>query len=457
MPRIIGYFWKDYMKKAFILIPCILIIVNVFAKETLAILPFSGGHSDEGVVISELFANNTQLNDYFEILFRTDISRAVDYEQFFQMNSGMTNQDTIISIGRQLGAKYIVAGSITVVGNNKLVVISVLDITTLQMIAGDYQSYSSIREMRGKLPNMAENIILATLDSVHPLQKLAIVPVQMENVTDIRTADTLAQILAINLIRTRKYSIYPRTSSLEQVRNEYNTQLSGVTADENVVDIGRGENPELVLSVVARKLESDTMFIAAILNLLTGISVRSAPPVDYRDISDGIRAMETLAIFLTGSINEINNRQRHDTWVAFITDEARFWSIGASVGSSFADPWIIGTIHFTLAPFRYSFLLIGLDAGFITVLEETNYYSLTPFAQYSFFLPFDNFAWYIGAGFGYMIAEYELLERMLSKNIFIADFTTGINFFKYFNISYTLRTDFNSVSNKISAGVTYRF
>ena len=34
------------------------------------------------------------------------------------------------------------------------------------------------------------------------------------------------------------------------------------------------------------------------------------------------------------------------------SDPTKFWSVGASVGSSFADPWLIGTVRGTIAPAR---------------------------------------------------------------------------------------------------------
>jgi hypothetical protein len=86
------------------------------------------------------------------------------------------------------------------------------------------------------------------------------------------------------------------------------------------------------------------------------------------------------------------------------------------------------------------------------------YYSLYPYARYALFLPFEKKGgWYIGAGGGYMTAEFAYPEGNVSKNAFAACFTTGFNIGNMFDISYTLRTDFKMADNKISAGYTYRF
>ncbi|MDR2782440.1 MAG: hypothetical protein LBB48_01110, partial [Treponema sp.] len=130
-------------------------------------------------------------------------------------------------------------------------------------------------------------------------EKLAVVPVEMGGNIDSRVADTLAQILSINLIRSGKYAVYPRTGTLEQVQAEYKTQLSGVTADENIARLGKGENPRLVLSVAARRLGTRTMFNASIINLETGVQMIGAS-VNYERLEDGIEVMRSLAQELTG-------------------------------------------------------------------------------------------------------------------------------------------------------------
>ena len=102
------------MKRIFVLVFILVMIAGfAFAKDNLAILPFTGGQGDEGETIAELFSFDLQLNNVFNPIPRTSITRAINSEQGFQMNSGMTDADTIVSIGKQLGAQYVVAGSIT--------------------------------------------------------------------------------------------------------------------------------------------------------------------------------------------------------------------------------------------------------------------------------------------------------------------------------------------------------
>jgi hypothetical protein len=255
---------------------------------------------------------------------------------------------------------------------------------------------------------------------------------------------------------------------MQAALTELEFQLSGYTAEEGVKRLGQAANADYVLSAEARSLGNMNMFSAQILHVEDG-TLLIGDVRDYRVVEDGIRLMAELALFLTDQENagaQISDRNRRLARAAFFGDLARFWSIGISAGTSFAAPWLIGTIHGTIAPFRYSFLEIGFDFGIISGVADVGYYSFYPYAHYVFFMPFDlpftlpfsnTAGWYIGAGGGYMIAELNYPEGKVSMNTFAVDFITGINIGNMIDISYTLRTNFKAVENKISLGYTYRF
>ncbi|MDR1218146.1 MAG: carbohydrate-binding domain-containing protein [Treponema sp.] len=270
-----------------------------FAKDSLAILPFTGGTAEEGETIAEMFSYSDELKAAWTLIPRTSITRAIGSEWKFQTDTGMTAPDTIMAIGKQLDAQYIVAGNIAKLGALNLLVISILKIDDLRQVAGDIQTYARIGDIRGKLPDMARNIVAAAGVDASRLDKLAVTPVQLRGDVDARVADTLAQVLSINLIRGGKYAVYPRTATLEQVQAEYDNQTDGMTADENVVGIGKGENPRFVLSVAARRLDEQNMFNASIINLESGEQIIGRS-VDYQTLDDGVRVMRLLAQELTG-------------------------------------------------------------------------------------------------------------------------------------------------------------
>ncbi|MDR1215358.1 MAG: penicillin-binding protein activator LpoB [Treponema sp.] len=276
-----------------------LVVVDAaFAKDNLAVLPFTGGTGEEGEIIAELFSFSNELNAVFTPIPRTSITSAVNSEQRFQRNTGMTDPDTIVALGKQLRASYVLTGNIGKLGSQNLLTIAILKIDDLRQVAGDMQTYVDRRDIQGKLPGMAQNIIKAMKIDASRLEKLAITPVQLGADTDAQVADMLAQILSINLIKSGKYAVYPRTATLEQAKAEYTNQRSGLTADENIVDIGKGENPRLALSVVARRWDNQNMFNAAIINLESGAQV-IGESVDYQTLDDGISVMESLARKLT--------------------------------------------------------------------------------------------------------------------------------------------------------------
>jgi hypothetical protein len=272
----------------------------VFAKDSLAIMPFTGGAAGDGETVAELFSYNPELTAEFTLIPRTSIAGAITSEQTFQTTGGMTDPDNIAKLGVALGAQYMVTGNIGTLGNRNLLTISIWKIDDLRQIAGDIQTYTNTREIRDNLPGMARNIIAATKIDVSQLDKLAVTPVQLGRDVDVQTADTLAQVLSIYLIRTQKYAVYPRTATLEQVQREYDNQTSGMTADENIVGIGKGENPRLVLSVAARHLDDLNMFNASIINMESGAQLIGTSE-EYQTLSDGITAMENLARKLTGT------------------------------------------------------------------------------------------------------------------------------------------------------------
>jgi hypothetical protein len=111
-------------------------------------------------------------------------------------------------------------------------IISILKIDEFWQIAGDFQIYDKIEEIKKKLPVMARTIVDAVKRVPLKAEKLAVTRIDMRNNVDPHVADTLAQILSIYLVKSGKYLVYPRTGTLDQVQREYDTQYSGVTADE---------------------------------------------------------------------------------------------------------------------------------------------------------------------------------------------------------------------------------
>ena len=91
----------------------------------IAILSFNGGSQDERDGIAELFSFTPQIMRNFTVIPRTTITKAIETEQSFQLSSGMTDADTMARLGNQFGANYVMAGSITSLGNSRLLIVSI--------------------------------------------------------------------------------------------------------------------------------------------------------------------------------------------------------------------------------------------------------------------------------------------------------------------------------------------
>ena len=141
------------------------------------------------------------------------------------------------------------------------------------------------------------------------------------------------------------------------------------------------------------------------------------------------------------------------------SEASRLWTLGASLGTSLSAPWVITTVHGTIAPFDYSFLELGFDIGFVEGSTEAGYNSFYPYAHYAFFLPFEKIGLYAGAGGGVMIVSYDFFDKggKYSETIPVVSITAGVNILNIIDVSYTVRTNFTGVSPKLSAGYTYRF
>ena len=312
---------------------------------------------------------------------------------------------------------------------------------------------------------MARNMVNSTLRrSIARLPSLAIPPLGGD--ISAHDAETLAQILAIEILNSGNYVVLPRISAMQTALREHDFQLQGHVSDDDMVSLGRAINADYVLSAGVHRLGDINMFTAQILHVEDG-SLLGGAARDYRVIADGINRMAEIALLLTDPAHAQEriaalNRQR--SRAGLFADPSRFWSVGASAGTSFVEPWAVGTLQATFAPLRFSFIRLGCDVGFISGVEGVNYFSVTPFLHYAFFLPFDVLplpltggGWHLGAGIGFMMEEYRFDNFTISRRTPVADFVTGINMGNMFDISYTLRTDFSLVIHKLSVGFTYRF
>jgi len=402
-----------------------------------------------------------------------------------------------------LGVDYVISGHIRRLGGRKLVIATVICVETLELVAGYYRAYRYLWESRDFLPSMSAALVSAVLGrpSLGELPRLAVAhfgsapdaaareqdapPRYGYDDADPHDMDTLAQILAIELANSGRYAVLPRASVMRAALVRWEARVAGAMdaalerllelllgdgdwaeagdADGEfagaITEIGREAEADMVLALEARAIGDVNMFAARILDTEDG-SALAGVSRGYGAIADGVRLMAEIAILLTDhyhSPERIAALRRQRLIAGIFGDSARFWSVGVSVGSSFAAPWVIGTVHATLAPFPFSFLRIGGDLGFVSGADGIGYFSVYPFAHYVFFLPFSWGGLYAGAGGGFLAARHTFYGLVETRRGPLMDFTAGVSVWDRIDVSYTLRTNFSSANGKLSVGFTHRF
>jgi hypothetical protein len=301
------------------------------AKDRLAVMPFLGGEEEEGEAIAELFSFTPELNAMFEPIPRTSLNEAINAEHQMQISQGMITKESVDVLLENLGAQYMACGRITRLGTRKILIISIIDVIELRQIAGDVIAYGEIEGIINKLPSMALAITAMAQQNFSALPRLAIAPVELSGGADPEIADTLAQILAVYMIRNGKYSVYPRTSNISQIPEK----------KDDILFQGSVSPPNMTLSVRARRLGGVTMFNAAIIDLVNMTQVIGGS-VDYQAPEDGIWTMKSLALRLSAMTSAYTavDALSFNSAIEDINLSDEDWEYMITVDGSFAVPGV---------------------------------------------------------------------------------------------------------------------
>jgi TolB-like protein len=274
-------------------------------KESLALLPFTGGQGKDGeYIVAELARQRVLREGFKKVTLVTSTTRAfMKFEQRFQRESGMTDADTIFEAGKQLDAAYVIAGYITKLGDRNLVVVNILDVESLQQIAGDYRPYKNIEEVDSMIPDIARKLAESVQRDTSKLPGLSVPPFEVSEEVNAEDAQALAQILAVNLANGNAYAVLPRTDSLQKVLEEHRRQRTGETDQERVKRLGAGRNAEYVLAGSISKLGKLNRFTADVLHIEDGSFVDGYSE-RYTLFTEGMEAIPKLAASLNGGAVE---------------------------------------------------------------------------------------------------------------------------------------------------------
>jgi len=272
-------------------------------KDSLAVFPFNGESTSDGEAISASFARQSSLQNSFNRIrpVNRNTIAALNFEQQFQRNSGLTDADTIFELEKALNASHVIAGYITKLGNRNLLIVSIMDVESLQQIAGDYRPYQIIDDIIPLIPEMAQKLATAVMKDTRGLPGLSVPSFNISNTLNNFNAMVLAQILACDMANFGKYAILPRTDSLDAVRQEHQYQRDGLTNQERIKRLGEGRNAQYVLSGSIETIGSRNRFGVDILDIEDFSIVPGKSGEEYyTNFVQGIEVMPKLAMQLSG-------------------------------------------------------------------------------------------------------------------------------------------------------------
>jgi len=265
----------------------------------LGILPFTGGSISDGETLAVLFSIQDDLRSAFTIVPRTNEVNAIIEQREYQ-TSTQIDSDTIARLGRMLNVNYLISGHIRRMGDRNLFITAIVNVETYELVAGDYRQYNSIEEIPSILPSIARNMAAAVRRDSSRLPALAITPIILsERGAAAEYAEALAQILPIAIANTGRYTVLPRTSTVQTALNQLQSRTPNFTIEDKARAVGTAINAAYVLSAEARSIGNMNMFIVQILNTDNG-SQLVGESLNYIVIEDGIALMPQLATVLTG-------------------------------------------------------------------------------------------------------------------------------------------------------------
>ena len=132
------------MKKRFLIIPLLLMVMGAFSQSTIAVVDFNttnSSFSSMGVTMTELFQLELVKSSNLSVVDRKNVEKILK-ELKFQL-SGFTDPKTIKTIGKQLNVDLLIYCSTSIVGNELYLIVNMIDIETAKIV---YSEKMSIKE-----------------------------------------------------------------------------------------------------------------------------------------------------------------------------------------------------------------------------------------------------------------------------------------------------------------------
>ena len=250
----------------------------------------------------------------------------------------------------------------------------------------------------------------------------------------------------------------------ELVRNMQNEIAKWGIDPEGIKDVLIKEELSIKYTDEINKLNqhSGSEKLKAYRQIISELTPQQRSSVEYR----GLRPSVNLYNYLEEQIKILTIIVREEYF-----SDARFYSIGGALGSSFVAPWLIGTFQLTLSPLKYMFIETACDFGFLhgyySERSDIKYHSVYLFGNIGGFFPLNQrFSLYAGIGGGYLWASYRTSEEENFFKLPALNISSGMYMYIgkphwYANGGYSLRINPSGgspipINHKVFIGVNYR-
>jgi hypothetical protein len=254
-------------------------------RRMLAVLPFTGVTDGDGEALALLFSNNAKLREnYIVVPLTRNVQQRVKMEQ----------QNVAIA-GTQTAIDLVMIGIVRNIRNNNVLLVTIVEYSTRQLIAGDFRIYRDPSELQTLIPEMITYMIDSAQKDRAYLPRMAVTPFDTPQPgVSAGEAEMLALLLSAEIASSGTYAVLPRMEPLLQAMDTINQIYAAGAQDMSQ------SNADLVLTGSVITLGTKNLFIAQIERIVDG-GVEHGAEESYETSSDGIlQVIPRLSQALTG-------------------------------------------------------------------------------------------------------------------------------------------------------------
>jgi formylglycine-generating enzyme required for sulfatase activity len=265
-------------------------------KPTLTVLSFTGETGGDEETITVLLANDEFIRASF-----TMTASSGNFQQIIgEIQSNALNATNPNVLRNRFNADFAMIIHIEKVRSSNLARISLVNTENLQLLAGDFRKYYTIRDLRGMLPDIIKKLVNAATKN-RGLAKLTVLP--FYTTLNGEETERLAQLLSITIANQGKYAVFPWALPMEAPALKFDIPYSSIIDLDMVKIISQATNARYLLAGDLISLGTTNLFKAAIIYARDG-SFLSEGDMEYRSIVEDLGLVIDLSSSLTNAKSE---------------------------------------------------------------------------------------------------------------------------------------------------------